>query len=260
MSSVEREEKQPLVKLSTIVATGLAAALAAFFTSRFGIAGTVLGTALMAMIITACSAVLSVYLERAAAKARNVVPGALRARPSRRSILLGSLLTMAASFLVGVGVVTSVELSVGKSLSCWVWNECPTNKEGGGGPSTSIGTRPSILGGGQKAIPSTPQPGGLEQPQQSAAPHAREPLASPQAPHQQPGAEPRQAPGEHPASSQAPGAMPPDGQEAPPQDQPRTPAGGAEEQQRSSSAAPKKQPPSEQRVRPPSWVYQERPT
>jgi hypothetical protein len=112
MSSVEREEKQPLVKLSTVVATGLAAALAAYFTSRCGIAGTVVGTALMAMIITAGSALFSVYLERAAAKARNVVPGALRARPSRRSILLGSLLTMAASFLLGLGVVTSVELSV----------------------------------------------------------------------------------------------------------------------------------------------------
>src|SRR5215212_10115173 len=127
MSSVEREEKQPLVKLSTVVATGLAAALEAFFTSRFGIAGTVVGTALMAMIITAASALISVYLERAATKARSVVPGVLRARPSRRSVLLGTLLTMAASFLLGLGVVTSVELSVGKSLSCWVWNECPTN-------------------------------------------------------------------------------------------------------------------------------------
>ena len=136
---MEREEKQPLVKLSTVVA----AALAAFFTSRFGITGTVLGTALMAMIITAASALFSVYLERAAAKARNVVPGALRARPSRRSFLLGSLLTMAASFLLGLGAATSGELSVGKSLSCWVWNECPTkNNAGAGEPSANTGTRP----------------------------------------------------------------------------------------------------------------------
>jgi hypothetical protein len=253
MSSVEREEKQPLVKPSTVLATGLAAALAAFFTSRFGIAGTVLGTALMAMIITAASALFSVYLERAAAKARNVVPGALRARPSRRSVLLGGLLTMAASFLVGMVAVTSVELSVGKSLSCWVWNECPTKNNGAGEPSASTGTRPSILGDGQKAGTSTPQPGGLEHPQQSATPHVQEPLASPRAPHQQPGAEPRQAPGEQPAS---PGGIPPDGQEASPQDQPSAPP----DEQPSLSGANKEQPSSVQPGRPPSWVYQERPT
>jgi hypothetical protein len=38
-------ERQPAVKLTTIVAAGLAGGLAAFFTSRFGITGTVLGTA-----------------------------------------------------------------------------------------------------------------------------------------------------------------------------------------------------------------------
>jgi hypothetical protein len=54
------------------VRAGLAATLAAFFTSRFGVAGTVVGTVLTAMIITAGSALFGVYLERAAAKARNV--------------------------------------------------------------------------------------------------------------------------------------------------------------------------------------------
>jgi hypothetical protein len=61
MASVEqREDKQPLIKPSAVVGAGLAATLAAFFTSRFGVAGTVLGTALTAMIITAGSAIFSV--------------------------------------------------------------------------------------------------------------------------------------------------------------------------------------------------------
>jgi hypothetical protein len=73
MFSVEqREDRQPLVKLSAVVAAGLASALAAFFTSRFGVAGTVLDAALTAMIITAGSALFSFYMERVTARARNV--------------------------------------------------------------------------------------------------------------------------------------------------------------------------------------------
>jgi hypothetical protein len=85
-----RRERQPAVKLTAVMAAGLAASVAAIFTSRFGITGTILGTALTAMIITVGSAVLGVYLERAAAKARSSVPGVVRVRPpQRRSVLLG---------------------------------------------------------------------------------------------------------------------------------------------------------------------------
>jgi hypothetical protein len=35
-------------------------------------------------------------------------------------ILLGGLLAAVASFAVGMATVTGVELSAGKSLSCWV--------------------------------------------------------------------------------------------------------------------------------------------
>ena len=44
------------------MAAGLAATGAAFVTSRFGVAGTLLGAALTAMIITAGSAVLKAYI------------------------------------------------------------------------------------------------------------------------------------------------------------------------------------------------------
>jgi hypothetical protein len=171
---VNRTERQPAVKLTGVVAAGLAAALAAFFTSRFGITGTVLGTALTAMIITVGSALLGFYLERAAAKARSSVPGVVRVRSPRRSVLLGgllaTLLAAVTSFVIGIGVVTSVELSVGKSLSCWVWNACPTKDAGGGAASEGAATRthPSVLGGGKKSVVSTPQPGGVEQPRETA--------------------------------------------------------------------------------------------
>jgi hypothetical protein len=194
-------ERQPAVKLTTIVAAGLAGGLAAFFTSRFGITGIVLGTALTAMIITVGSALFGFYLERAAAKARSV-PGGVRVRPPRRrSVLLGGLLAAAASFLVGMAAVTGVELGVGKNFSCWVWNECPTN-DGGGRGAASAGTtrtRPSILGGGQKTIIFIPQPGGVARHQQTVPRRGQEGPGSPYAPQGRPGGavvrpEPREAP------------------------------------------------------------------
>jgi hypothetical protein len=183
MFSVEqREDRQPLVKPSTVVAAGLASALAAFFTSRFGVAGTVVGAALTAMIITAGSALFSLYIERAAARARNV-RGLTRVvvRPPRRAVLLGGgLLAAVASFVIGMGAVTAVELGVGKSLSCWVWNECPTNDDGAGGTGATTRTRPSILGGTQKKnVGPTSQPGGVEQPQPTATPQNQEVTDSP---------------------------------------------------------------------------------
>ena len=54
-----------------ITAAGLAATGAAFVTSRFGVAGTLLGAALTAMIITGGSAVLKAYIENAAGRVRS---------------------------------------------------------------------------------------------------------------------------------------------------------------------------------------------
>jgi hypothetical protein len=63
------------------MAAGLAAAGAALVTSRFGVAGTLLGAALTAMIITGGSAILRAYLEAASGRVRQV-PNKLRS--SRR--------------------------------------------------------------------------------------------------------------------------------------------------------------------------------
>src|SRR4028119_2348526 len=63
-----------------IMAAGLAATGAAFVTSRFGVAGTLLGAALTAMIITGGSAVLKAYIENAAGRVRS---GATRLKQRR---------------------------------------------------------------------------------------------------------------------------------------------------------------------------------
>ncbi len=68
------------------MAAGLASTAAAFFTSRFGVAGTLLGAALTAMIITGGSAVLKAYIENAAGRVRS---GATRLQ-ERRDARAGS--------------------------------------------------------------------------------------------------------------------------------------------------------------------------
>ena len=54
------------------MAAGSAAAVAAFVTSRFGVAGTLLGAALTAMIITGGSAILKAHLENVTGNVRKV--------------------------------------------------------------------------------------------------------------------------------------------------------------------------------------------
>lgn len=64
------------------MAAGLAATGAAFVTSRFGVAGTLLGAAITAMIITGGSALLKAYIENAAGRVRG---GATRLRERREA-------------------------------------------------------------------------------------------------------------------------------------------------------------------------------
>jgi hypothetical protein len=72
----------PGIDTHQIVAAGLAATGAAFVTSRFGVAGTLLGAALTAMIITGGSAVLKAYIENAAGRVRS---GATRLQERREA-------------------------------------------------------------------------------------------------------------------------------------------------------------------------------
>src|SRR3712207_8897676 len=65
-----------------MLAAGLASAGAAIITSKFGVAGTLLGAALTAMIITGGSAILKAYLESVTSNVRRA-PRKLQERRKR---------------------------------------------------------------------------------------------------------------------------------------------------------------------------------
>jgi hypothetical protein len=194
---VDEQKKQTVFDPAKVIAIGIASPAATLLTSRFGIAGTLLGLALGAMILTAVADFLKVYLARTSHAAATIAPGAIKAPrgwparlfrrkgrtrtkapyrgfappPSarrRRSLLVGrSVVVAGISFLLGLGVVTALEHSAGKSLTCWVWEECPvqsSSDEDSG--SSDQSTRPSILGGGPSAGSGTAagvRPAGTEQ-------------------------------------------------------------------------------------------------
>ncbi len=225
---MDEQQKQTILDLPKVIAVGIASPIATILTSRFGVAGTLIGLALGAVILTALADFLKVYLARAPATVAKVpdtvvkMPGGLRARlswrnirsrlraafarfsslpsaPARRSILIGSIVAAGISFLVGLSVVTALELGVGKSLSCWVWNECSTESSTDDGRTSITSTLPSILGGGQSvssaaleiqppppqqptpASPQQPTPGTPGAPSQSeSVPSSEQQPSSPQ--------------------------------------------------------------------------------
>lgn len=204
-------QQQPTTfDLPKVLAVGIASPAAAAITARFGVAGTLIGLALSAVFITAAVDFLKVYLARVP-EAVNTIPGGFRKRSPfrnvverirrpfskfaslprtrRRSVLIGSVAAAGISFVLGLIVVTGLELGVGKSLSCWVWEECSTEESSADGSGTArASTLPSILGGVQSASRDTPP---VE--------------VNPSSPQQQPGSSPgiSGAP-----SSQAPGVAP----------------------------------------------------
>ena len=133
-------------------------------TSSFGVAGTLLGAALTAMIITGGSAILRAYLETLSGRVRrvpknlrsrseeksggfeggNTIPGRSDLRDNfvgrmraalawfshlptlrRRSILMKGFLAAAVAFLLCLVLVWGTEKAIGNSLSCGLWGECP---------------------------------------------------------------------------------------------------------------------------------------
>ena len=184
---MNEEQKQTILDLPKVIAVGIASPIATILTSRFGIAGTLIGLALSAVILTVLVDVLKVYLARVPG-AVTTIPGGFRKRSSlrnilekirlpfskflslkpgrRRSILISSIAAAGISFLVGLSAVTALEVGVGKTLSCWLWNECATESSTDSASTSTTSTLPSLLGGGQsvssgddalKAWPLNPQ-------------------------------------------------------------------------------------------------------
>jgi hypothetical protein len=217
---MEEKQKQTILDIPKVIAVGISAPVATILTSRFGVAGTLIGLALSAVILTALADMLKVYLARAPATVAKVpdavakVPGGLRARLSwhnvrgrlraafarfsslspaparRRSVMIGSVVAAGISFLVGLIIVTGLELGVGKSLSCWVWHECSTESStDDDGSSSRTRTLPSIFGGGSSASSGTPELRSVDPQQQPALP------GSPESPSGSPSAAPSELPG-----------------------------------------------------------------
>lgn len=76
-------DQTSVVSGNQVFAAGLASTGAAFVTSKFGVAGTILGAALTTMIITGGAALLKAYLESMTGNIRKV-PQKLRSRRERR--------------------------------------------------------------------------------------------------------------------------------------------------------------------------------
>ncbi|MDQ3864244.1 MAG: hypothetical protein M3317_12260, partial [Actinomycetota bacterium] len=171
-----------------VMSAGLAATGASFVTSRFGVAGTLLGAALTAMIITGGSAILRSYLESVSGRVRGMPTklrshrkqqkaggfgGTMPGRPdlrdnfvgrmraaldwfrrlptgSRRSILIRGLVAAAVAFVICMGVVWGAEKLIGNSLSCGIWSKCPYGATPGIHPLGygDTGADSSIAGGG----------------------------------------------------------------------------------------------------------------
>ena len=172
-----------VINTPQIMSAGIAATGASLVTSKFGVAGTLLGAAITAMLVTGGSAILRAYLETLSGHVRGM-PKKLRSRSEqrggatmpgrphlrdnfvgrmraalgwfsnlptlrRRSILMKGLLAAVVAFLLCMGAVWATEKLIGNSLSCGLWAECPYGATPGIHPMGygGSGAKSSVSGG-----------------------------------------------------------------------------------------------------------------
>lgn len=161
----------PVVSGSQVLSAGFASAGAAIITSKFGVAGTLLGAALTTMIITGGAAILKAYLEsmggtmlnvpqkirerRERRKAeryerastlpgrpdlRNNFAGRMRAALgwfshlppfARRPIIVKALLAALIAFVIGMSSIYAFEKVINNNLSCGIWANCAEGRSPG---------------------------------------------------------------------------------------------------------------------------------
>jgi hypothetical protein len=264
---LDTQQRPHILDPAKVVAGGAAAPLGALLTSHFGVAGTMLGLALSAVIVTTISDILKAYFKRAPGAVKNI-PGSLGTGfslknfrrmvtapfswflslgPSRRrAMLLSGLLAGVVAFLIGTGVVTALEVGVGENLSCWVWNECPTTDSSSAEEASNTRTLPSILGGGQSLVSSSNTPQEGQQPtagsqssssQSSGTPAAKAPVSSRSGQQEAPS---EATPGTSQSRQQTPSGIEEQQQSSPTrvvEEQQQSSSGAAGEQQSSSSSS-----------------------
>lgn len=81
----QQQQSAKLVEMNKAVAAGLAAVITAIFTSKLGVAGTLIGTAITAMTITLGAAILKAQIERTQSKLSGL-PTAVRGRLSTQQV------------------------------------------------------------------------------------------------------------------------------------------------------------------------------
>lgn len=196
---MSEQTKTPAVSGSAIVAAGLASAVAAAVTARFGAVGAIGGAALTTMIITGGSAVMKSYLDSLSSRVKSA-PGNIRSRADqrrseesaspggnpqenpagrmgaalnwfsslsperRRPILVKGLASAAVAFVIGVVLISGVELGIGNSLSCAIWANQGCVTTGVDIGNQSGGNPISITGGSGGSGGGVPVPGGGESP------------------------------------------------------------------------------------------------
>lgn len=81
----EEQKSQTFVETNKAVAAGIASVVVGLFTSKLGVAGTLIGTGLTAMLITLASAVLKAQLEKASHRVAGL-PSAVQGRLSTQQV------------------------------------------------------------------------------------------------------------------------------------------------------------------------------
>src|SRR5215212_2626656 len=171
--TVDEQKKQTIFDAPKVIAIGIASPAATLLTSRFGIAGTLLGLALGAMILTAVADFLKVYLARSSHAAATIMPGAIKAprgfptslfrrkggaRPKapyrgfssppggrwrRWSLLVGrSVVAAGISFLLGLGGRLGARGRGGVAAGRRVGRARPLSRRGCRGRGAGRGARP----------------------------------------------------------------------------------------------------------------------
>ena len=81
----QQQQSAKLVEMNKALAAGMASVVTALFTSKLGVAGTLIGTALTAIAITLISAILKAQIERAQSKLSGL-PSTVRGRLSTQQV------------------------------------------------------------------------------------------------------------------------------------------------------------------------------